>query len=127
MSFYRKLIAAVAAMGLATAVFAADENTQSSADETAAPQAVTTTAEATTTTTATESTTTTQEKVNVNTASAKDLMKVKGLNSAKAKAIVSYRKKHGEFKSLDELKQVKGFKKMNEKSMQDLQDQLTVG
>ena len=54
-------------------------------------------------------------------------MKVKGLNAARAKAIVTYRKKHGDFKSIDELKEVKGFKKMNEKKMQEYQDQLTVG
>lgn len=116
MSFYRTLIAAVAALGLATSVFAADEtSTTSSTTETPAASTETTT------------TTTTDQKVNVNTATAKELMKVKGLNGAKAKAIVNYRKKHGDFKSLDDLKDVKGMKKMNEKTMQEIQDQLTTG
>lgn len=116
MSFYRKLITAVAAMGLAASVFAADETTApatTSTDNTQATQTTSATAE--------------QGKVNVNTATAKELSKVTGLNKSKANAIVSYRKKHGDFKSLDELKEVKGFKKMDEESMKKLQDQLTIG
>src|SRR5579862_7829903 len=100
MSFYRSLITAVAALGLATSVFAADEttnNAQSPAADTAKQAVQTADASSTTTTT----TTTTTEKVDINKATAKDLMKVKGLTSAKAKAIVAYRKKHGDFKSLD--------------------------
>jgi len=114
MSFYRTFIAAVAAMGLATAVFAADE-------------ATTTTTDSTTTTQSATNETPSTDKINVNTASAKELMKVKGLNASKAKAIVSYRKKHGDFKSLDDLKMVKGFKKMNDDNMKAIADQLTVG
>ena len=129
MSFYRSMIAAVAALGLAGAVFADDATTQAPAADTTQTQDATQAPAATTTTTTDTSQTTTTEtpKVNVNTASAKDLMAVKGLNSAKAKAIVSYRKKHGDFKSLDDLKMVKGFKKMDDKTMKDVQDQLTTG
>lgn len=117
MSFYRSLIAVVAAMGLASLVFA-DDNTTT--------QGTTDTTQATQQTMADQNTQTT-EKVNVNTATAKDLMKVKGLNSAKAKAIVSYRKKHGDFKSLDDLKQVKALKRLDNETMQQIQDQLTTG
>lgn len=117
MSFYRSMIAAVAALGLATTVFAADATTPVDSS-----QAVAT---ATTTTTTTTDTTTTA--VNINTATAEELAKVKGLTAAKAKAIVSYRKKHGDFKSLDNLKEVKGFKKMSPKTMEKVQGQLTVG
>ncbi len=119
MSFYRSMIAAVAAMGLATVVFAADATNAPAANAPAA----TTTAENTTTTATTDAT---DAKVNINTATAKDLMKVKGMTNARAKAIVNFRKKHGDFKSLDDLKQVKGFKKMNDKNMKDMEDQLTV-
>lgn len=120
MSFYRNVIAAVAALGLSVCAFA-DDNMNNA-------------------TTTTDTTTTTQEhtmqssdasamqdKVDLNKADAKELMKVKGISSAKAKAIVSYRKKHGEFKSVDEIKQVKGFKNTNEKTMDKIMDQLTVG
>lgn len=119
MSFYRTFIAAVAAMGLATAVFAADETTTTTtpADNNA---------QATQTTTTTTSASATETKVDVNKATVKELMKVKGLNRSKANAIVTYRKSHGDFKSLEDLKEVKGFKKMNDKTMKQIQDQLTV-
>lgn len=127
MSFYRTFIAAVAAFGLATSVFAADETTTSTTtDKTATQATAPATQTATTATDENASTNAMTDKVNINTASAKELMKVKGLNSAKAKAIVSYRKKHGDFKSTDDLKEVKGFKKMNEKTLKDIQDQVTV-
>lgn len=67
-----------------------------------------------------------QEKVDINKATMKELKKVKGLSHAKAKAIVSYRKKHGDFKSLDDLSNVKGFKKMKPETMKSIQDQLTL-
>lgn len=114
MSFYRTFIAAVAAMGLAASAFAADTTTQTTGDTTTQAQTTEQAAAAT------------DAKVNVNTATAKDLMKVKGLNAAKAKAIISYRKKHGDFKTLDELKDVKGFKKMSEKNMKEVQEHLTL-
>lgn len=122
MSMYRNVFATVAAMSLATFVFAADETTTTTTtNNETTPAATTTTADATTTTT----TTTTQEKVNVNTATAKELMKVKGLNAAKAKAIITYRKKHGDFTSVDQIKEVKALKKT--KNLQEIQDQLTTG
>src|SRR3990167_9064845 len=65
-------------------------------------------------------------KVNVNKATVKELMKVKGMSAAKARAMVAYRKKHGDFKSLDDMKNVKGFKKMTDEQMKEMQDQLTV-
>jgi len=118
------MITVVAAMGLATSVFAADENTNAAQNPAGnAPQAMQI-ADATTTTTTTQSTDT---KVDVNKATAKELSKVKGLSMGKAKAIVAYRKKHGDFKSLDELKDVRGFKKMNDETMKQIQDQLTTG
>ena len=70
--------------------------------------------------------TATDTKVNINKASVKELMKIKGINASKAKAIVAYRKKHGNFKSLDDLSKVKGFTKMKASSMKTMQDQLSV-
>jgi competence protein ComEA len=136
MSIYRRLIVAVAAMGLATSVFAAEDAATTTTTETttaaapaeaAAPaptaEAAPAAAETTTTTTTTSST----EKLDLNKATVKELMKLKGVSAAKAKAIVTYRKKHGDFKSVEDLKEVKGFKKLNEKKMQEIADQLTVG
>ena len=47
--------------------------------------------------------------VNLNTADAATLAhSLKGIGNAKAQAIVEYRQKHGPFRSVDELAQVKG-------------------
>lgn len=119
MSFYRFIIAGFAAMTLATSVFAGTTNTPENTPETNPTMQQGTMNEGT-------QTTASEEKVDINKASAKDLMKVKGINSTKAKAIVSYRKKHGDFKSVEDIKEVKVFKKMNEQQMQEIMDQLTV-
>jgi competence protein ComEA len=118
MSFYRTLLAALAAVVIASPVFAEDmattdatapaaEATQASTDA-AAPAAMT------------------DAKVNVNKASVKELVKVKGLNASKARAIVAYRKKNGDFKSVEDLAKVKGMKKMKAEDLKAIEDQLTV-
>lgn len=61
--------------------------------------------------------------VNINTATAEELDAVKTISPAKAKAIVDYRNQNGPFKSLDELKKVKGF---GEKSVAKVSSELTV-
>jgi competence protein ComEA len=62
-------------------------------------------------------------KLDLNTASEAELQKVKGVGPAKAKAIVEYRQKNGSFKSVDDLKNVKGF---GEKSVANLKSDLEV-
>ena len=111
MSFYRTMLAAVAAIAISAPVFADDTTTTTTTDSVTTEQS------------ASDTQTT---KININTASAKDLMKVKGLNASKAKAIVAYRKKHGDFKATSEIANVKGFKKMSADALQAIQDQLTV-
>ncbi len=61
--------------------------------------------------------------VNINTASVQELDAVKGIGPSKAKAIVDYRTKNGPFKSVDDLKQVKGF---GAKSVAKLRSELSV-
>lgn len=49
--------------------------------------------------------------VDINHADVKQLMTIKGIGGKRAKAIVQYRKTHGDFKSLDDLTQIKGLTK----------------
>lgn len=46
--------------------------------------------------------------VNINTATPAELEALPGIGPAKAKAIAQYRQEHGAFKSVEELKNVKG-------------------
>jgi competence protein ComEA len=62
--------------------------------------------------------------VNINTASAPELAAIKGLGEVKAKAIVAYREQNGPFKSVDELKEVKG---IGEQMLAKLRPQVTLG
>ncbi|MBS1159473.1 MAG: Competence protein ComEA helix-hairpin-helix region [Proteobacteria bacterium] len=61
--------------------------------------------------------------VNINTATQDELVTVKGIGPSKAKAIIDYRTKNGPFKSVDDLKEVKGF---GEKTLAKLKADLTV-
>jgi competence protein ComEA len=62
--------------------------------------------------------------VDLNTATKAELEAVKGIGSAKADAILAYRKQHGAFNSVDDLGKVKGF---GAKSAKKLRGEFTVG
>jgi len=62
--------------------------------------------------------------VNINTATQSELESVKGLGPAKAQAIIQHREANGNFKSLDELDNVKGFGKA---SIDKMKGELSVG
>ena len=62
--------------------------------------------------------------VDINKASQAELESVKGIGPKKAQAIIEYRKKNGEFKSVDELDKVPGFGK---KSVDLVKKDISVG
>ena len=61
--------------------------------------------------------------VNLNTASRDELLAVPGIGPTKAQAILDHRTTHGPFKSVDDLKEVKGFRS---KLVERLRPELTV-
>ncbi len=60
--------------------------------------------------------------LNVNTAGVEALDELPGIGIAKAKAIVAYRAKHGDFKTIEELQNVKG---IGEKLVEKLRGHVT--
>jgi len=62
--------------------------------------------------------------VNLNTASKDELVALPGIGPAKAQAILDYRKSHGTFKSVEELKDVKG---IGAKRYEKLKGEITIG
>ena len=62
--------------------------------------------------------------VDLNSATAAELNAVKGIGPIKSKAILEYREKNGPFKSVDDLKNIKGF---GVKTIEKLRSELSVG
>ncbi len=60
-------------------------------------------------------------KININTATAKELALIPGVGPVTAKNIISYRKKHGKFKSSKDLLNVKG---IGEKTLKKMKSKL---
>ncbi len=61
--------------------------------------------------------------ININTASAAELMELDGIGEVKAAAIVEYRQENGKFGSVDDLLNVKG---IGEKTLEKNRDRITV-
>lgn len=65
----------------------------------------------------------TDAPVNINTASAAELATISGIGPSKAEAIVEHREKNGQFKTVDDLKLVRG---IGDKMLEQLRPQVTV-
>lgn len=61
-------------------------------------------------------------KININTASVEELQKLPGIGPTKAQAIVDYRQNNGDFKSIEEIKNVKGIGEKTYEKLKDLID-----
>lgn len=61
--------------------------------------------------------------ININTASEAELDKLPGIGAVKAKAIVEERKKNGPFKSIEDIKRVKG---IGDATLEKLKSEITV-
>ncbi|MEW6500752.1 MAG: ComEA family DNA-binding protein [Thermodesulfobacteriota bacterium] len=68
--------------------------------------------------------TTAMAAVNINTANVQELSTLSGIGPAKAQAIVEYREKNGQFKSVKDLARVKG---IGPKTVQKLGTEITIG
>ncbi|KHE93611.1 MAG: ComEA family DNA-binding protein [Candidatus Scalindua rubra] len=62
-------------------------------------------------------------KVNINTATAEELMSLKNIGKKKAESIVKYREEFGSFTTIEELKNVKG---VGDKIFNKIRDQIVV-
>lgn len=62
-------------------------------------------------------------KININKASAEELVKLKGIGEKQAAEIVAYREKSGPFKTLEDFKKVKG---IGDKKYEQLKDKISV-
>ena len=64
-----------------------------------------------------------EDKININTADETQLMKLSGIGESRAKGIVSYRLEHGNFSSIEEIKNVSG---IGEAIFSRMKDKITV-
>lgn len=64
------------------------------------------------------------DTVNINTADAAKLETLDGIGKKKAEAIIAYRTEHGDFKTLEDLKEVNG---IGDKMFEKIKDKITLG
>lgn len=64
------------------------------------------------------------DKININTADATELDKIPNIGPARAADIIAYRASHGGFKTIEEMKNIKG---IGDKTFESMKDLITVG
>ena len=83
----------------------------------------TTVAETTTAEQTTKVSSENEDKININTASAKELMELKGIGEKKAQAIIDYRNENGHFAKIEDITNVSG---IGEKTLGNIRDMISV-
>ena len=63
------------------------------------------------------------EKININTASIEELQKLNGIGLTKAESIIDYRNKNGNFKTIEDIKNVTG---IGEAAFEKIKDNITI-
>lgn len=63
------------------------------------------------------------EKISINSDDISELMKIDGIGESKAKAIIAYRNSHGDFKTIEEIKNVSG---IGDKAYEKIKDKIRV-
>ena len=64
------------------------------------------------------------DKININTADLSELDKIPGVGPARAADIINYRETHGNFKAIEEMKNIKG---IGDKTFESMKDLITTG
>ncbi len=62
-------------------------------------------------------------KININTATAQELLSLKGVGAKKANSIIAYRDEKGSFASIEDIKNVKG---IGDKMFEKIKDMITI-
>ena len=62
------------------------------------------------------------EKININSATIEELLQLNGIGESKANAIIEYRTKNGDFKTIEDIKNVSG---IGEAAFEKIKDQIT--
>lgn len=62
-------------------------------------------------------------KININTAGIEELDRLPGIGPVKAKSIIDFRKEHGNFKSIEEITNVKG---IGDKTFENIKNMITI-